>query len=99
MLVGKPPKGMKVLAEGESYLESRVISICCGIKTSTGDCHGDCRFPQEPFFYVSQEMSPSRILEELVPCRVNVYESMGPRHIGGDCRACFRVLPRPFLHD
>lgn len=33
--MGKPPRGMKVLAEGESYLESRVISICCGIKTST----------------------------------------------------------------
>lgn len=33
--MGKPPRGMKVLAEGESYLESRVINICCGIKTST----------------------------------------------------------------
>lgn len=31
----EPLRGMEVLAESESYLESRVISICGAVKTST----------------------------------------------------------------
>lgn len=30
----EPLRGMEVLAESKSYLESRVISICCAVKTS-----------------------------------------------------------------